>query len=144
MRQGDPNVGIDCWKDGMNSIDISPLQRWHDYLREGILAYQFSPDADRAVFYPRVICPYGGAAPLEWRVSAGRGTVYSISLVHSPKADPHAVALIDLDEGFRMMAIVEDANGSPDEIGRRVVARIERPTSEEVAPVAVFRWEREG
>ncbi|GGA67336.1 hypothetical protein GCM10011385_21550 [Nitratireductor aestuarii] len=125
----------------MTRIEISPLQRWQDYLREGVLAYQYSPDADRAVFYPRVLCPFGGKAPLEWRVSSGRGSIYSISLVHNPKADPHAVALIDLDEGFRMMAIVEGAAGTPDEIGRRVVVRIGQPTAEGAAPTATFRWE---
>ena len=58
-----------------------------------------------------------------------------------PKAEPHAVALVDLDEGFRMMAIVEGAAGTPDEIGRRVVVRIEQPQSEGAAPTVVFRWE---
>lgn len=125
----------------MNRIEISPLQRWQDYLREGVLAYQYSPDADRAVFYPRVLCPFGGKASLEWRASSGRGTIYSISLVHNPKADPHAVALVDLDEGFRMMATVQGAAGTPEEIGRRVVARIEQPAAEGAPPTVTFRWE---
>ena len=50
--------------------------------RKGELAYQFSPEAGRAVFYPRVLCPFTGSAKLEWRVSKGLGTVYSTTVVH--------------------------------------------------------------
>src|SRR5690242_9461887 len=97
-----------------NQIDRSPLAIWQDHLRAGQLAYQFSPDVGRAVFYPRMLCPFGGKAPLEWRISAGLGTVYSISLVHPVKGEPYNVALVELDEGFRMMTALEDARGVPD------------------------------
>jgi hypothetical protein len=36
----------------------------------------FEPEANRAVFYPRV-CPFTGSDRLEWRVSVGLGTVYA-------------------------------------------------------------------
>ncbi len=48
------------------------------------------------------------AADLEWRVSAGLGTVYATTVVHPREGAPYNVALIDMDEGFRMMSRVED------------------------------------
>ena len=44
--------------------------------------YQWSPEANRAVFYPRLICPFTGSSRLEWRVSAGLGTVYATTVTH--------------------------------------------------------------
>ena len=41
----------------MANAPISPLGVYLEHLENGELAYQFSPDANAAVFYPRVICP---------------------------------------------------------------------------------------
>ena len=60
----------------------SPLNTYVAHLEKGELAYQFSPEAGRAVFYPRVLCPFTGSDKLEWRVSKGLGTVYSTTVVH--------------------------------------------------------------
>ncbi|HWL58968.1 MAG TPA: OB-fold domain-containing protein [Paracoccus sp. (in: a-proteobacteria)] len=127
----------------MNIIETSPLQQWQDHLRAGRLAYQFSPDAGRAVFYPRLVCPHGGRAPLEWRISAGRGSVHSISRVHPVKGEPYPVALIDLDEGFRMMSTVEGARGEPDEIGRRVRLSLRPSAADGAPPLPAFEWEEQ-
>ena len=86
-------------------------RRWAIYLEhleKGELAYQFSPEANAAVFYPRVICPFTGSDKLEWRVSKGIGTVHATTVVYPQKGEPYNVALIDIDEGFRMMSRVED------------------------------------
>jgi uncharacterized OB-fold protein len=39
-------------------------------------------------------------------VSAGAGTVHSVTWNHPREGAPRNVALIDLDEGFRMMSTV--------------------------------------
>ena len=41
-----------------------------------------APRPGRAVFYPRVLCPFTGSDKLEWRVSKGLGTVYATTVVH--------------------------------------------------------------
>src|ERR1700730_14139575 len=51
----------------------SPLRVYLDHLERGELAYQFSPAAGRAVFYPRVLCPFTGSDQLEWRGGMGGG-----------------------------------------------------------------------
>ena len=98
----------------------APYARYVRHLRAGELAYQFSPAAGRAVFFPRVRCPYSGRDCLEWRISQGVGAVYSTSVVYPRKGDPYNVALIDLDEGFRMMSRVDATDPLQVAIGQRV------------------------
>ena len=73
----------------------SPLTSYLAHLERDQLAYQWSPQAGRAVFYPRVLCPFSGSDQLEWRVSKGLGTVYSTTVVHPQDGAPYNVALID-------------------------------------------------
>lgn len=124
----------------MNEIDQSPRAAWETHARDGKLAYQWSPDADRAVYPPRVVCPFGGRVPLEWRASEGRGVIHAITLTYPAMGEPYTVALIDMDEGFRIMSRVEDATGDHSEIGRRVVLRFIKGEGEE-PPVPVFDLE---
>jgi len=119
------------------SLDVSPYARYVQHLQAGELAYQFSPAANRAVFYPRVRCPYSGADCLQWRVSAGLGTVYSTSVVYPRQGDPYNIALIDLDEGFRMMSRVAVPDPMRVAIGQRV--RFQTAVQEGLEdPIAVF------
>ena len=50
-------------------------------------------------------------------------------------AEPYSVALVDLEEGFRMMGRVEDVPDEEVEIGARVALRVER---DDDGPVPVF------
>ncbi len=111
----------------MERISQSPLAVYQQHLDSGELAYQWSPEANRAVFYPRVICPYSGSNRLEWRVSTGLGTVYATTVTHPRDGAPYDVALIDVDEGFRLMSRVEDIAPAAVKIGMRVKFRVHRP-----------------
>ena len=115
----------------------SPYATYLSYLEKGELAYQFSPAANRAVFFPRVLCPYTGSDKLEWRVSKGRGTVYSTTVVHPAEGTAFNVALIDVDEGFRLMSRVEDIDPMAVKIGMKVKFRVHKPGGEE-DPIPVF------
>lgn len=75
-------------------------------------------------FPPKPRCDVCDSDRLEMRQAAGTGTVFSITVVHRPPSDalrkyaPYGIALVDLDEGFRMMA-----HADPDlAIGARVRA----------------------
>jgi uncharacterized OB-fold protein len=115
----------------------SPLAAYIAHLERGELAYQFSPSLNAAVFYPRVIAPGTGAADLEWRVSKGLGTVYATTVVHPQQGTPYNVALIDVDEGFRMMSRVEDVTPRDVKIGMRVKFRV-HPAEGDEPPYPVF------
>jgi uncharacterized OB-fold protein len=59
---------------------------------------------------PRYLCPKCWSADLDWVEASGKGVVHSFSIVRrAPMAAfaervPYVVALIDLEEGPRMMA----------------------------------------
>ena len=121
----------------MANVATSPLGVYIEHLRRGELAYQFSAAANAAVFYPRVICPFTGSDDLQWRISKGLGTVYATTVVTPQKGDPYNVALIDLDEGFRLMSRVEDIPPLDVRIGMRVKFRVHAAEGDE-PPYPVF------
>ncbi len=121
----------------MANAPVSPLSVYLNHLEKGELAYQFSPDANAAVFYPRVICPVTGSDNLQWRLSKGLGTVHATTVVYPQKGEPYNVALIDVDEGFRMMSRVEDIAPLDVRIGMRVTFRA-HPAEGDEPPYPVF------
>ena len=118
-------------------LKVSPISIYQAHLAKGELAYQFSTEAQRAVFFPRLVCPYTGSDRLEWRISAGLGTVHATTVVHAADGKTFNVALIDCDEGFRLMSRVEEIEPMAVTIGMRVRFRVHNPGGEE-APVPVF------
>jgi uncharacterized OB-fold protein len=86
-----------------------PAAEYARRLADGIVAFQACLDCGQAIFHPRVLCTSCGSTRLEWRASAGRGAVYSATTVYLRDVDPYTVALVDLDEGVRVMARVDDA-----------------------------------
>ncbi|MGE0697702.1 MAG: acetyl-CoA acetyltransferase [Hyphomicrobiaceae bacterium] len=115
----------------------SPHAIYLAHLDKGELAYQWSPEAGRAVFYPRLVCPFSGSTRLEWRIASGLGTVQSTTVVHPVEGAAYNVALIDLDEGFRLMSRVEDVAPDSVAIGMRVRFRTHRAGGD-AEPVPVF------
>lgn len=113
----------------------SPLGTFIEHVRKGELAYQVTDDG-KAVFYPRAVAPITGGN-LEWRVSRGLGTVYSTTVMYFKGEAPLNVALVDVDEGFRLMSRVEDIDATQVKIGMRVKFRA-HPGDEKQQPYPVF------
>ncbi|MBA3741380.1 Zn-ribbon domain-containing OB-fold protein [Sporichthya sp.] len=96
-----------------------------------------------ARFYPRLLCPECWSDSVGWFTASGDGTVYSYSVVHrAPSANfadavPYVVALIDLDEGPRMLSNVEADDPEAVQIGDRVRVRFERVDENSAIPVFV-------
>jgi len=65
----------------------------------------------------------GTGAPLRWAVSAGRGVIYSTTVVRRRGEEPAGIVLVTLDEGFRMMSTVVDRAPQDVAIGDRVAVR---------------------
>ena len=100
---------------------VPPAERHRRYLSEGKLAYQEAPDGT-PVFPPRYASP-GTGERLAWKVSAGRGEVFATTVARPRGAEPYNVALVRLDEGFRMMSRVEGIAPVDVRIGQRVEVR---------------------
>jgi uncharacterized protein len=113
----------------------SPYGTFLDHVKKGELAYQVS--GGKPVFYPRVAAPKSGSTDLQWRVSKGVGTVYATTVVYYRNEAPLNVALIDLDEGFRMMSRVEGIDPLQVKIGMRVQVKM-HPGDDKQPPYPVF------
>jgi uncharacterized OB-fold protein len=104
--------------------DFGPDQQFFDFLREGRFMIQRVVGEGAYVFYPRVAAP-GDGGELEWVEASGRGRVYSTTIVRKKPPQPsYNVALIDLEEGPRMMSRVEGVAPEEVKIGMDVRARI--------------------
>jgi uncharacterized protein len=105
---------------------IGPEGQFWAHLRAGKLMIQHSSSTGEYVFYPRLIAPGSGADDLEFVEVSGFGTIYSTTIMRRPAkhGGDDNVAVVDLDEGVRMLTRVVDC--APDEvhIGMRVQAVI--------------------
>lgn len=92
-------------------LSSDPVARdWWAGIAEGWIGYEACAGCGAAQFYPRGHCTACGSARVSMRRSAGTGTIFSITVVHRPPSPalqpfaPYAIALVDLDEGVRLMA----------------------------------------
>jgi uncharacterized OB-fold protein len=99
------------------------------------ITYQRCPTCEAIWYFRRDFCPRCGGREPSVRQASGRGTVHAVSLVHRAPTEalrvyaPYLVALIDADEGFRLMA-----HGDPSlRIADRVHARF-RTFGDELIP----------
>ena len=115
----------------------SPLGTYVEHLKKGELAYQVNKDTNKPFFYPRAVAPETGSANIEWRVSKGLGTVYTTTAVHYKGEAPLNVAMIDMDEGYRLMSRVEGIDAMDVKIGMRVKVKV-IPGDEKTLPFPVF------
>ena len=90
--------------------------------------YQQCNNCDTVVWHPRAHCTGCVDGDLQWKTSAGHGTVYSFSVVRQSYHPffrtqvPYAVAYVDLDEGPRFLTNVVGVDDplTQVEIGQRV------------------------
>jgi uncharacterized protein len=76
------------------------------------LLLQWCATCDKPVWFPREVCPWCLGDELEWRPASGRGEVYACTVEHRPSMPtpfgdaPYVIALVELDEGPRLMTNV--------------------------------------
>lgn len=94
-------------------------------LDAGRFEIQHCMACDRHQYFPRELCRHCGSDRLRL-VTPGGGTVYSTTVVRrKPEAGGDLnVALVDLDEGVRLMSRVEGLAPADVRIGQRVRARV--------------------
>lgn len=117
---------------------VGPVQQFKLFLAENRFMIQRSRSTGRYVFYPRLLIPCSGETDLEWVEASGLGTVYSITVSRRRDGD-HNIALVDLDEGVRMITTIADVETAP--IGARVKASIAQLEGE---PAVVFHLHENG
>lgn len=112
-----------------------------DAAAEGRLLIQRCSACGEHQFYPRPFCKACWSEDVEWVEASGRGTVYTFSVVRRndlpPFGDrvPYVPAIIDLDEGPRMMSEVVDVDPEAVEVGQAVVVDFRELDEERKRPV---------
>lgn len=77
-------------------------------------------------FYPRILCMQCNSDQLGWLVCSGKGSIYTYTVNHRAPHEyfksqtPYVVAMVELDEGIRMMANIVGSNSIKASIGARV------------------------
>jgi uncharacterized OB-fold protein len=121
---------------------VTPLTApWFDACREGRLTLQLCNHCERFQFYPRILCSHCGGQDLSWHAASGHGRIASFSVVRRAISAaweaPYLVALIDLEEGPRMMSNIVDCDPQDVRIGHAVTVDFEAWS--EAITLPVFR-----
>jgi uncharacterized OB-fold protein len=93
--------------------------------KEGRLVLPFCNVCNHTIWYPKKFCGACGTLDVVWRQVSGKGVIYSFAQVHrgeGPYRDTrsYVLALVDLDEGARMLTNIVDADPAQLKIGQRV------------------------
>lgn len=100
-------------------------QAYAEGIDAGRLLIQQCLDCQRCQFYPRITCSHCAGDRLDWTESRGGGVVVSFTVVRrGVSADfiaPYVVALVELDEGVRMMTHIVGPDPEQVQIGTPVV-----------------------
>jgi uncharacterized OB-fold protein len=97
-----------------------PAAEFYKFCRAHELRFQRCTDCRTWRHIPRDMCAKCGSFNFEWARSSGRGTVFSWTTVTQPMLPqfaplvPYAPAVIELDEGVRMVSWVTDVK--PDDL----------------------------
>ena len=92
-------------------------QHYWDGAREGELRLQRCKSCEQAYFPPRPFCPECSSRDVEVFKASGKGTLYSYVINHlkSPGYEPpFAIAVVELEEGPRLMANILDCPQTPE------------------------------
>ena len=98
-------------------IPTPETQHYWDGAREGKLLLQRSNATGKAYFPPRPFCPETGSRDVSVFEASGRATLYSYVINHMPTPGfepPYAIAVVELEEGPRLMANIVDCPQTPE------------------------------
>ena len=75
----------------------------------------------KAFFFPRFFCPACLSRNVEWFQASGRGRLYTYMINHRPppyfaNEAPYAIAVVELDEGVRMMSNIRGIENTPENL----------------------------
>lgn len=108
-----------------------------DGLAEGRVRFQRCGACGNAQLPPDLTCLQCGSPALTWEDATGRGTLYSWTIAYPPllpyfaERAPWPVAAVELEEGLRVIATIEDLDPADYEIGLPLEASFE-PVAEDV------------
>jgi uncharacterized protein len=119
------------------------------YFWDGVKAHELRIQrlADGSLQHPPVPAVWQDAAtPIDYVVASGRGTVFSFVVHHAPKVPgrtlPFVIALVELEEGVRMLGELRNVEHAKVEIGMPVRATyIDFPAGDSGPEWTLYAWE---
>ncbi len=103
---------------------------FYRHLAEGTLKLQRCDACGTWRHPPRVLCGHCGAESWQWTAASGRGVLYTWTVTHQmlfpPFADdlPYVVAVVELEEGPRLVTALRGIGRAALRLGRPVELRI--------------------
>jgi uncharacterized OB-fold protein len=122
------------------TIDDETRPFW-EAAREGRFLIARCGDCGRPHHYPRPFCPFCWSEEVNWEDASGRATLYTYSTVfvndRPPFNDrlPYVAAVVDLEEGPRVMTNLVGCDPADLRIGQEVVVAYQELTDEITVPV---------
>lgn len=109
----------------IENVDLHPHADYGAFLNQGRFMLQRCRRSGEYVHYPRVAAPRTGSIDLEWVEASGRGVVYSTTVIRKKNPEEnYNVALIDLEEGPRIMSRIIGIPPTDVKIGLSVRAEV--------------------
>jgi uncharacterized OB-fold protein len=109
--------------------------------KDGRLLIKHCNACGRVHHYPRPFCPFCWSEDVEWQQASGRATVYTYSIVFRndlpPFSEwgPYVPAVVELEEGPRLMTNIIDCPPDALRVGMDVEVAFRDLTDEWAAPV---------
>jgi uncharacterized OB-fold protein len=113
---------------------------FYGFCKRGELRFQRCTDCRAWRHVPREMCAGCGSSRWEWARSGGRGSVFTWTVVgralHPAFQDdtPYAPAVVEMDEGVRVLSHVTDCAPDELEIGMRVEVVFDHVSDEVALP----------
>jgi uncharacterized protein len=129
------------WTKPLPAPDVISGHHW-SALASGRLLIQRCPTCGHSQFYPRALCARCGLEP-DWLEVSGRGTVYTFTVIRQnglpafQNETPYVVAMIEIEEGVRLMGNITGC--PPDDVAVGMEVRAYAVRAE--ADIAIPLWE---
>lgn len=95
-------------------------QHFWDGCAVGELRLQRCVHCEKHYFPPRPFCPACLSRDVKWDVASGRGRLHTYLINNHPLPpgweEPYAIAVVELDEGPRMMSNIVGVPNTPEEL----------------------------
>ncbi|MCO5090945.1 Zn-ribbon domain-containing OB-fold protein [Bosea sp. (in: a-proteobacteria)] len=115
-----------------------------DGCQDGELRIQRCDDCSRIQWFPRSYCRNCQSGKLSWSKGSGHGKVYSFTIVYRPMlptmAVPYVFAIVELDEGYRMVTNIVGCEPDQVRIGMPVEVMFEHLTDDDGATIALPKF----
>jgi uncharacterized protein len=122
-------------------LQNGPTKYFQNELLQGRFARQSCDTCRKVMSYPRVVCNSCGSTNLDWFSSNCRGVIYSVTVIRAqgaPERD-RALALVDLEEGGRIMTSAPTLEPHTLTIGQLVTLRVDHEREDPCVVISSLR-----